>query len=73
MSNWQEKWDKIEGEIVTFEVGEKVWFNKSTPGIIREVREDIEVGSVYKYEVQLPHVTLGCSYHQLSKVTEEDL
>lgn len=74
MSKWQEKWDKEQQQVVSFEVGEKVWWGHyNTPGIIRGIREDEEPGSVRKYIVQLPTVTQNTSCDLLKKVKEEDL
>ena len=73
MSKWQEKWDKKESEIITFKVGEKVWYNDNIPGIIRDIRKDESLFSITKYEVQIPLQTLFCSYYNLKKVHEEDL
>ena len=79
MSKWQDAWNKAESEVITFEVGEKVWWGypthkcNYTPGIIREVREDEEPGSVRKYRVQLPTVTVNASGNELKKVEEEEL
>lgn len=77
MSKWQHRWDtekqKELASIVSFQVGEKVWYYHNTPGIIREVDEEREARSIFKYRVQLPTCTISCGYRQLSKVKAEDL
>ena len=77
MSYWKEQWDtqkqKQLASIVSFEVGEKVWYYRNTPGIIQEVDADRPANSSVKYKIQLPTTTTYCSYKQLSKVKAEDL